>query len=124
VAVPLDGPAGEAPSAASILSDHFGEAPVFALISKQVRGGQVALESSLQNPFVALERRKGVRVAELLADKGVDEVLTRTDLRGTGAGYALEALQVRTGITRAKNLDAVLRELGQELRPAGRPPAD
>jgi len=124
VAVPLDVPAGEAPSEASILSDHFGEAPVFALISKQVRGGQVALKSSLHNPFVALERHKGVRVAELLADEGVDEVLTRTDLRGKGSGYALEALQVRTGITQAKNLDALLRALGQEVRPAGRRPAD
>lgn len=124
VAVPLEVPAGEAPCEASILSDHFGEAPVFALISKRVRGGQVALESALHNPFMDLDRQKGVRVAELLADEGVDEVLTRIDLRGKGAGYALEALQVHTGITAAKKLDAVLRALGQEAHPSRRPPAE
>jgi len=75
-------------------------AAYFAVLAKDMTTGKVSCESYLRNPFRTLERHKRVRVAELLAEHGVDEVISRADLRGKGAGYALEALEVRLSITR------------------------
>jgi cation diffusion facilitator family transporter len=111
VAVPLELPAGEELGGDAALSEHFGEAPSFALITVHRQSGEVSLRTRLANPHLALTRHKGVRVAEWLAAEGVDEVQTRTDLAGRGSGYALEALQVQQRLTNATTLDAVLREL-------------
>ncbi len=95
------------------LSGHFGEAPLFALLAKQIFTGRAGVQTLVQNPFNQLERHKGVKVAELLAEHGVDEVRTRVDLDGKGAGYALEALGVDALTTEA----ATLRELLAEISP-------
>jgi cation diffusion facilitator family transporter len=82
VAVPVDTSDETEPDGNALLSEHFGEAPYFAVLSKDTLTGEVSLESWLENPFRELERQKGVKAAELLADHGVDEVITRVDLTG------------------------------------------
>ncbi len=107
IAVPVDVPKGERPELDSRLSEHFGEAPFFAVLKKEMRTGNVALETFVGNRFSVLERHRGVKAAELLAEAGVDEVWTRATLDGKGAGYALEALGIDVFTTRA----TFLREL-------------
>lgn len=112
IAAPLE--TGSEPGVQSRLSDHFGEAPSFALLEKKIANGKADVQAFLANPFCQLERHKGVKVAEWLAENGVDEVRTRVDLDGKGSGYALEALGVDAFMTNAATVNELLSEIGQD----------
>ena len=110
-AVTLDASQNDFPDEDTCLSDHFGEAPYFAILRKELRNGKVIVQGYEKNPFVKLERHKGVKVAEFLADMHIDEVVSRADLVGKGSGYALEALQIDYSLTNAETLKDLMREL-------------
>ncbi len=114
VAVPIEVVEGSKPEGNAKLADHFGEAPYFAVLSKNTLTGEVCVETYLDNPFRELGRQKGIKAAELLADHAVDEVITRANLAGKGSGYALEALQIAHSITSADTLTEVVSQLAQE----------
>jgi cation diffusion facilitator family transporter len=101
IATPIEVPKGAEPELDSTLSEHFGEAPFFAVLRKDMRTGNVAFETFVENRFSSLERHRGVKAAESLAEMSVDEVWTRSALDGKGAGYALEALGIDLFTTRA-----------------------
>jgi len=115
VAVPVDVDEGEEPNSTIRLSDHFGEASHFAILSKNMLTGQVSVEHYLDNPFRDVERQKGVRVAEFLAESEVDETITRANLIGKGSGYALEALQIAYSRTFAPTLSELVAQIEGEL---------
>ncbi len=73
------------------LSGHFGEAPAFMVLDIALPAGDIVSRETLANPFTSLSKGKGVRVAEFLAQQGVELVLVREALEGKGAHYALEA---------------------------------
>ncbi len=64
------------------ISDHFGEAPWFALMEVRRVDGVVGESRILANPHRSEERAKGMRVAEWLVAQKADVVLTREDLKG------------------------------------------
>ncbi len=116
VASPLEAVEGLPPPEQSRLSDHFGSAPYFVLIRKNVEEGCAQVERILKNPFSQLERKRGVRAAELLAELGVHQVRTRADLEGKGAKYALEALHVEVLPTGADTVGQLIAEIEQHLQ--------
>ena len=75
----------------STLSGHFGEARSFSLLEFALPGGEIVSRDTLLNPFTNVSRGKGVKVAEFLAQQGVEVVVLREALEGKGAYYALEA---------------------------------
>jgi len=89
-AVPLADPTGT-------VSRHFGEAPFFALATLRRADGGVEEQRIVANPHRALEKAKGIRVAEWLVAQKVDAVILHEDVRGKGPEY-------------------VFREAGVELR--------
>jgi len=103
-----------APELDTPLSEHFGEAPGFALLRKDLRDGTVVVETLIENHFHNLERHRGVKTAELLAERGMDEVWTRVPLAGKGAGYALEALGIDVVVTEAKTLRDLISEIAED----------
>ena len=111
IAIPVDALKGVQPGPDSRLSEHFGESPFFAVLVKEIHTGNVVLEVFVENRFRDLDRHRGVKAAELLAEMDVDEVWTRVVLSGKGAGYALQALGIDVAITGA----ATLRELVSEI---------
>jgi cation diffusion facilitator family transporter len=115
IAVPVDVQEGKIPDKTCRISDHFGEAPYFAIASKNMLTGQVQVETYLENRFRTIERQKGIRVAEFLADREVDETITRVNLTGKGSGYALEALQIAYSITCAQTLRELVTQIEGEL---------
>jgi len=115
VAAPLDVASDQSPTGTSGLSEHFGDARYFAIISKHMHKQTASIERFLENPFRDLEHRKGVKVAELLAEQGIDEVRTVRDLESTGAGYALLALEVDVFLTRSTTVAELLAELENEF---------
>jgi predicted Fe-Mo cluster-binding NifX family protein len=114
IAAPVNAHEGAGPGLESPLSDHFGEAPLFAVLKKERITGNVALETFIENTSRTLERQRGVKAAELLGEMDIDEVWTRAALDGKGAGYALEALGIDVVTTEATTLRELLSEIAQE----------
>jgi cation diffusion facilitator family transporter len=69
------------------VSEHFGEAPYFALIIVRLADGRVDEQQILANPYQEEERAKGIRVAEWLVAQKVDVVLVKQSLQGKGPVY-------------------------------------
>jgi predicted Fe-Mo cluster-binding NifX family protein len=73
----------------------------------------------LKNPFKDLERKKGVKTAELLAEYGVDQVRSPVQFDGKGAGYALEAMQIEVVPTDSRTLEGLIADIKGEKNPEG-----
>lgn len=110
-AAPVDVPPDESPDGRSPLSEHFGEATHFAFIERHRDDGSVNLLRFAPNPHRHLERKKGVRTAEMLDDAEIDQVRTRSDLDGKGAGYALEALGIDAVTTQACTVEELIEDI-------------
>jgi cation diffusion facilitator family transporter len=106
-AVPLADPGG-------ILSEHFGEAPYFALVTVHLADGAVEEQQVVANPHKDLERAKGIQVAEWLVDQKVDVVLMKESLRGKGPVYVFGDAGVEMQETEAATLAEALEEEGEE----------
>jgi len=103
-AVPLVDPDGR-------VSEHFGEAPYFGLVTVRLADGQIERQELLANPHLGVEKAKGIRVGEWLVGLKIDEVLLREDVRGRGPAYVLADAGVGTRIIRAKTLSEALTEV-------------
>jgi cation diffusion facilitator family transporter len=102
-AVPLSDTAGA-------LSEHFGEAPYFALVTVRLADGAVEKQQIVANPHGALEKAKGIRVAEWLVAQKVDVVLLSESLRGKGPLYVFGDAGVEMQETAATTLEEALEE--------------
>jgi cation diffusion facilitator family transporter len=105
-AVPLVNPDG-------ILSEHFGEAPYFALVKVRLADGFVEEQRVLANPYQQVEKAKGIQVAELLVGQKVDLVLLKESLRGRGPIYVFGDAGVEIQETGATTLAEVLKGASQ-----------
>jgi predicted Fe-Mo cluster-binding NifX family protein len=90
------------------LSEHFGEAPYFALVRLRLSDSTVEERRMLANPFSQEERAKGIKVAEWLVDHKVDVVFLRESLRGKGPTYVFGDAAVEMRQTDAVTLDDAL----------------
>jgi cation diffusion facilitator family transporter len=95
---------------AGALSEHFGEAPYFALATVRVADGVLERQEVQVNPFVDEPRAKGIRVAEWLVDHKVDVVLIKETLKGKGPEYVFGDAGVEMRVTEAATLDRALAE--------------
>jgi cation diffusion facilitator family transporter len=119
IAVPLDVSGDSRPDEKSRLSEHFGEAPYFGIITKDSSDNTVLIKDYLKNPFKDLERKKGVKAAELLAEYGVDQVMSPVQFDGKGAGYALEAMQIEVVPNSSRTLECLIAYLKEGKDPGG-----
>ncbi len=69
------------------LSEHFGEAPYFLLLTLKSADSRLLEESWLSNPFQTVEKGKGIKVSEWLVSLGVDEVVTPKSFAHKGPHY-------------------------------------
>jgi len=100
-ALPLAGSEGA-------ISEHFGEAPYFLILTLR-RGDHSVLERRLlSNPYSLLERGKGIRVAEWLVGQKVDVVLSREHLHGRGPAYVFRDAGVELMLTEARVVQAAI----------------
>ncbi|HQJ52585.1 MAG TPA: cation diffusion facilitator family transporter [Anaerolineae bacterium] len=98
---------------AGTVSQHFGEAPLFALVTLSKDG--VLLERRvLANPHRDEQRAKGIRVAEWLVKLRVDQLVVREELEGKGPAYVLADAGVRIVLTQAANLATALDSIRRE----------
>ncbi|MBW2038194.1 MAG: cation diffusion facilitator family transporter [Deltaproteobacteria bacterium] len=86
------------------ISEHFGEAPYFYLITLQNKDGGVLEEGFLNNPHLQEEEGKGIKVSEWLVQKGVDTVFTKKSFEGKGPFYVFSNAEVEMILTPEKRL--------------------
>jgi cation diffusion facilitator family transporter len=86
------------------ISDHFGEAPFFAVVDIGIAGKRVERTEILANPHLDVVKGKGIKVANFLVTFKPDIVAAREDLVGKGPGYVFSDAGVETMQTDAKDL--------------------
>ncbi len=95
-------------------SEHFGEAPYFALVTVRLADGAIEEQQIVANPHKDLEKAKGIQVAEWLVNQKVDVVLVKESLRGKGPVYVFGDAGVEMQETEATTLSEALEEEGEE----------
>ncbi|MGD8473749.1 MAG: cation diffusion facilitator family transporter [Anaerolineae bacterium] len=86
------------------VSEHFGESPYFALVEVRLEDGQIESQQILANPHQAVEKAKGIRVAEWLVGLKTDVALLREDVRGKGPAYVFADAGVEVRLTESATL--------------------
>jgi len=102
-AIPLENIQGK-------ISQHFGEAPHFALITVKAEDKTVKSREIIYNPFLSMERGKGIMVAEFLIKSGIDVLLLKEKFAGKGPEYALANSDVNIVMTEAETMYEALSE--------------
>ena len=102
-AVPLANPDGT-------LSEHFGEAPYFALVMVRVADWAIEEQQVLSNPYQQEEKAKGIKVAEWLVGQKVDLVLLKRGVQGKGPVYVFGDAGVEMQESGATTLSEALEE--------------
>jgi len=97
------------------LSEHFGEAPYFALVTVRLADGAIEEQQIVANPHRAVEKAKGIKVAEWLVAQKVDVVLLKESLRGKGPAYVFGNAGVEMRETAATTLEEALEICGSEI---------
>lgn len=69
------------------VSEHFGEAPYFRLVTVDQASGEVRRDAVLQNPYLSEDKAKGIKAAQWLLREGLDRLVVRRDLVGRGPGF-------------------------------------
>jgi cation diffusion facilitator family transporter len=103
---------------AGTLSEHFGEAPYFALVVARLADRAITEQQKIVNPYLEEERAKGIQVAEWLVAQKVDVILLKENLRGRGPLYVFGDAGVEIQKTAATVLsEAITAALDQENAP-------
>ena len=92
------------------LSQHFGEAPYFALVTVRLADGVTEEQQVLVNPHLEQEKAKGIRVAEWMVAQKVDVILLKESLRGKGPVYVFGNAGVEMKEAKAATLSETLEQ--------------
>jgi cation diffusion facilitator family transporter len=96
------------------LSQHFGEAPYFALVRVRLADGLVEEQRIAANSFLEEDKAKGIQVAEWLVGQKVDVVLLKDSLRGRGPVYVFRDAGIELRQTEVGTLVEAIRELREK----------
>ena len=90
------------------ISEHFGEAPYFVILTLHRDDHSLVERRVITNPYRTLERGKGIRVAEWLVGQKVDVVLSREVLHGRGPAYVFRDAGVELKVIETDEIDAAI----------------
>ena len=103
------------------LSEHFGDAPYFAMVQLRLSDGAIEEQRTLPNPFLHEGKAKGIQVAEWLVAQKADLVLLKEDLHGKGPVYVFGDAGIGLERTDAATVgEAMERQRGERVGAAGR----
>jgi predicted Fe-Mo cluster-binding NifX family protein len=98
----------------SKLSMHFGEAEYFCIFDIKTEDGELTDMRFIKNPFISLEKRKGLKAAELLVASKIDKLVTKESIAKKSAFYVLEDAYVDFDVTDADTIKEVIDNLSLE----------
>ncbi|KAF5411780.1 MAG: cation diffusion facilitator family transporter [Euryarchaeota archaeon] len=88
----------------SRVSGHFGEAEYFCIFDVRRGDNEITDMRFLKNPFATLEKRKGLKAAELLVANDIDKLITKESIAQKSPFYVLDDAYVESEVT---NLDTI-----------------
>jgi cation diffusion facilitator family transporter len=94
------------------ISSHFGEATYLMLMTFKAGEKAKAQVEIITNPFVNIEKGKGILLAEYLAKKMVDIVLLKKDFSSKGPAYVFANANIEVILTEAQTPQEALTNLG------------
>jgi len=96
----------------SKISRHFGEAEYFCIFDIRRVDNDLADMRFLKNPFATLEKRKGLKAAELLVENRIDKLITKDSIAQKSAFYVLDDAYVESGETDAGTIGEAIEKMG------------
>ena len=96
-----------------LISEHFGSAPFIGIWDIRVSDPIMLSQEIIENPFMNLEKGKGIKLAELLIDKEIDILYTKEAFEGKGPQYVLSDAEIEVRKTDLKNHNDLI-ELNKE----------
>ncbi|MBA1342263.1 MAG: Ferrous-iron efflux pump FieF [ANME-2 cluster archaeon] len=96
----------------SKISRHFGEAEYFCIFDIRREDNDLADMRFLKNPFATLEKRKGLKAAELLVENRIDKLITKDSIAQKSAFYVLDDAYVESGETDAGTIGEAIEKMG------------
>ncbi len=93
------------------LSEHFGEAPYFLLLTLKRPEDTLLDESWLSNPFQKEEKGKGIKVSEWLVSQGLDLIIIPKNIEHKGPSYVFSDNGVEMRQTDGRLIDEIKGEL-------------
>jgi cation diffusion facilitator family transporter len=91
----------------SHLSEHFGEAPYFLLLTLRSRDQKLLEEKLLPNPHRAVQSGKGIQVSEWLISQKVDKVIAAKSFEHKGPYYVFADAGVAMQQSDQKDLEQI-----------------
>ncbi len=98
-----------------LISDHFGEAPYFALLDIDILKKNVERTEIIANPHQHVTKGKGLTVANFLVTFKPDIVASRENLAGKGPGYVFADGGIETEETDAHDLGTFIQQCIKKL---------
>ncbi|MFW6437870.1 MAG: cation diffusion facilitator family transporter, partial [Armatimonadota bacterium] len=92
------------------MADEFGEAVRWALVTVGSEDKDVRDVEYFENPYSEEPSGRGIQVAQMLIDRGVDAVFTPEDIKGKGPHYVLTAEHIAVIVTEAATMAEALAE--------------
>ncbi len=96
------------------ISDHFGQAPYFALVTLRLTDRKIEKKEVLSNPHRHVETAKGIQVAEWLVKHKVDRVLLKEDVSHKGPGYVFSNAGITVHRVPANDLNKAIEAMISE----------
>jgi predicted Fe-Mo cluster-binding NifX family protein len=93
------------------ISMHFGESEYFCIFDVRRADNDLADMRFLKNPFVTLEKRKGLKAAELLVENRIDKLITMESIAQKSAFYVLDDAYVESEETAAGTIGEAIEEM-------------
>jgi predicted Fe-Mo cluster-binding NifX family protein len=93
------------------LSEHFGEAPYFLLLTLKRADGTLLEESWLSNPFQTVAKGNGIKVSEWLVSLGIDGIIIPKNYEHKGPYCVFSDNGVEMRQTDGRPLDEIKGEL-------------
>ena len=98
----------------SRVSEHFGKAEYFCLFDIRTADNELVDLRFIKNPFITLEKRKGLKAAELLVANKIDKLLSKESIAHKSAFYVLEDAYVEFEETAADTIEEVINMLSPQ----------
>jgi predicted Fe-Mo cluster-binding NifX family protein len=87
------------------LSRHFGSAPLIAFWTEKISDRNVLSLEILDNPFLQMEKGKGIKLAEFLVENGVNVLYIMKPFEGKGPEYVFSNAEIEVRITNKEKLN-------------------
>jgi len=96
----------------ALINSHFGESPYFMLIKFKV-GETIASEVDIiNNPYIKIEKGKGILAAELLTQNLIDYIILKNDFNSKGPAYVFSNSNTAIVVVDERTPEEALERLG------------